>query len=146
MATPEQRELSAAATARERGNPNYKSSSEVLKAVDAVLIKKEQLKSATLIKLIAASFERFVAWVKCKSRSHATIADATNAWLHSGTVEQADEYFAVQNQGRGNYIIHDQTLLDKTLFEGQFADIRYSNGRGTVELIDRSKGKGGIAD
>ena len=44
MATQAQRELAAAATAHKKENPAYKPSLEVLKAVDAVLVEKEQEK------------------------------------------------------------------------------------------------------
>ena len=163
MATQEQRDLSRQATAYKKENPNYHPSLAVLRAVDAVLIEqaKERLKTAqaapvavhdeiaqaepvkSIVELLKASYDACKAFVGKQAGRLRGIADGG----FSGRVKHADAHHAVQHLGADHYSIHKQADLSQPLVSGQWADIKYKNGRGNVQIdLEQGKGKGGIGD
>jgi hypothetical protein len=101
----------------------------------------------TLVEVFTASYEAFKKWVSLQAGKLREIKLDNSD--HQGWVKKADEHHAVQHLGGEGYAIHEQAKLSQPLIEGQYAEVKYRDGRGVVKVIDKtlSKGKGkGIAD
>ena len=52
-----------------------------------------------------------------------------------GTVVDISRYFAIQNVGKNNLVVHDRLLLNSETYVGQKATFVYNNGRVLIEAV-----------
>ena len=159
MATKQDHELVAQATAKRSDNPSYSPTLDELKAVDAVLIEQARQRispsepviqppqaapTPTLAERIAASLAVMVEWIK-NAGGRLLDTKTGSGSMYAGPVKQADEHHAVHDQGRGVYVIHRQDDLAQRLeaADDVSVEVKYGrDGRGSVTVKARG-GRGG---
>ena len=155
MATPQDHQLVASATAKRAENPRYQPTQPELKAVDAVLVEQAQARlspssphppkaepaqpAKTLAEQIADSLAAALAWIKSVAGQP---KEAQPSKRYLGRIAYADEHHAVQSTGRAEYVVHSQANLPQPVKAADvLVDIAYGIGGKAQFRAGQQQGK-----
>ena len=122
---------------------------KALEAIETIeTVQSITLPQKSLTERIAESLEAMLNWVKGNGNGDGALKEIDlERSENEGRIVQLGDYHAVQNLGKSS-AVHEIERLDFIPQLGSMVNIKYKDGRGTVQIeAERSsKGKGGIAD